>query len=206
MTEAARSKHGEAAGTSKALLSRQSSSRNPLRTSSLLGLGPRRLIDPKAPAPPVRPDPSGVPTIVVADPKVIALFDALPLGSTSSTATLHLGPTIRRPVKHRNVAGLLRGSDPSLKDTCVMVTAHYDHVGVQRSPKGPTGSTTGQMTTAAAPVGLRWSRSRRPSPCSRSGRSGASSSSPSSAKRRACSAPATMARTRSFRSRRPSPT
>ena len=52
-----------------------------------------------------------------------------------STATLHLSLTIRRPVKLRNVAGLLRGSDPALKDTCVMVTAHYDHVGV-RGPEG----------------------------------------------------------------------
>lgn len=29
----------------------------------------------------------------------------------------------------RNVAGVLRGSDPVLKDTCVLVSAHYDHLG-----------------------------------------------------------------------------
>jgi Zn-dependent M28 family amino/carboxypeptidase len=35
------------------------------------------------------------------------------------------------PVKVRNVAGILRGSDPLLKDTYVLVTAHYDHVGLK---------------------------------------------------------------------------
>lgn len=33
--------------------------------------------------------------------------------------------------KVRNVVGLLRGSDPVLKDTYVLVTAHYDHLGVK---------------------------------------------------------------------------
>lgn len=33
------------------------------------------------------------------------------------------------PVKLRNVIGVLRGSDPVLKDTYVMLTAHYDHLG-----------------------------------------------------------------------------
>ena len=35
------------------------------------------------------------------------------------------------PAKVRNVVGILRGSDPLLKDTYVLVTAHYDHVGLQ---------------------------------------------------------------------------
>jgi Zn-dependent M28 family amino/carboxypeptidase len=35
------------------------------------------------------------------------------------------------PVKVRNVVGILRGSDPALKDTYVLVTAHYDHVGLK---------------------------------------------------------------------------
>lgn len=33
------------------------------------------------------------------------------------------------PIKVRNVVGVLRGSDPELRDTYVLVTAHYDHVG-----------------------------------------------------------------------------
>ena len=33
----------------------------------------------------------------------------------------------------RNVAGLLRGSDPKLRDTYVVLSAHYDHVGTRAS-------------------------------------------------------------------------
>jgi hypothetical protein len=35
-----------------------------------------------------------------------------------------------RSFSTRNVIGLLRGSDPVLKDTYVVVSAHYDHVGI----------------------------------------------------------------------------
>jgi Zn-dependent M28 family amino/carboxypeptidase len=31
----------------------------------------------------------------------------------------------------KNVAGILRGSDPQLRDTCVVLSAHYDHLGVR---------------------------------------------------------------------------
>lgn len=34
------------------------------------------------------------------------------------------------PTTARNVAGLLRGSDPNLRDTYIIVSAHYDHVGI----------------------------------------------------------------------------
>lgn len=34
-----------------------------------------------------------------------------------------------KPVKLRNVIGVLPGSDPALKDTYVILSAHYDHVG-----------------------------------------------------------------------------
>src|SRR5690606_34504440 len=33
------------------------------------------------------------------------------------------------PVKVRNVVGILRGSDPVLRDSYILVTAHYDHLG-----------------------------------------------------------------------------
>lgn len=35
------------------------------------------------------------------------------------------------PVKVRNVIGLLPGSDPLLKNTYVIISAHYDHLGIQ---------------------------------------------------------------------------
>jgi Zn-dependent M28 family amino/carboxypeptidase len=40
------------------------------------------------------------------------------------TATLKTGTA-------KNVAGLLRGSDPILKDTYIIVSAHYDHLGMR---------------------------------------------------------------------------
>jgi len=42
----------------------------------------------------------------------------------------------RLVVKLRNVVGLLRGSDPVLKDSCVIVSAHYDHIGVRPTGEG----------------------------------------------------------------------
>lgn len=39
-------------------------------------------------------------------------------------------------VKVRNVIGVLRGSDPKLKDTYVIVSAHYDHLGIKTTGEG----------------------------------------------------------------------
>ena len=36
----------------------------------------------------------------------------------------------------KNVIGILRGSDPQLKNTCVLLTAHYDHIGTLDTAKG----------------------------------------------------------------------
>lgn len=42
-----------------------------------------------------------------------------------------------RPIARvRNVAGLLRGSDPQLRDTYVVVSAHYDHLGFRAQASG----------------------------------------------------------------------
>jgi Peptidase family M28 len=46
------------------------------------------------------------------------------------------GDSEKPVVKLRNVAGLLRGSDPALKDSYVIVSAHYDHIGVQSTGEG----------------------------------------------------------------------
>ncbi len=45
--------------------------------------------------------------------------------------SVHMAAPIERPVKVHNVAGLLRGSDPQLSGTYVLLTAHYDHVGMR---------------------------------------------------------------------------
>jgi hypothetical protein len=46
------------------------------------------------------------------------------------SATLKKAYTNRKVVQARNVIGLLEGSDPKLKDEYVVVSAHYDHLGV----------------------------------------------------------------------------
>lgn len=95
------------------------------------GLGSGRLIDPEATRgfsfP--RPNAIGLPLLTIHDPKAVALLEVLH-GPVEATVSLRLGEPVTRPVKLRNVIGLLRGSDPKLKDTYVLVTAHYDHVGI----------------------------------------------------------------------------
>jgi hypothetical protein len=54
---------------------------------------------------------------------------ALEKGGAAVTARV-AAPAVR-PVKLRNVVSVLRGSDPALKNTYVLVTAHHDHVGIR---------------------------------------------------------------------------
>ncbi|WP_435011418.1 M28 family metallopeptidase [Tundrisphaera lichenicola] len=98
------------------------------------GLGSGRLIDPASPPAPGAS--GGLTAITVHDPAVTKLFEAMPVGSASATVSIRLDAPAPRPVKLRNVVGLLRGSDPELKESYVMVTAHYDHIGV----RGPAGT------------------------------------------------------------------
>jgi hypothetical protein len=56
------------------------------------------------------------------------------------TASVRLGAPEDRKVVLKNVIGILRGSDPVLKDTCVLLTAHYDHIG--------TGATAGRLAVS----------------------------------------------------------
>ena len=42
-------------------------------------------------------------------------------------------PEDANSAKSRNVAGILRGSDPALKDTFVILSAHYDHIGMAQT-------------------------------------------------------------------------
>jgi Zn-dependent M28 family amino/carboxypeptidase len=64
------------------------------------------------------------------------LFDAMKPGASAATISLHLAAPQEKPLKLRNVIGLLRGSDPQLKDTYVLVTAHYDHLGIRADAPG----------------------------------------------------------------------
>ncbi|MFL6257321.1 MAG: M28 family peptidase [Pyrinomonadaceae bacterium] len=73
------------------------------------------------------------PLVFVHGAEAARFFDALPAGDTGAAADVRIPAPSETPVKVRNVAGLLRGSDPSLKETYVIVSAHYDHLGVREN-------------------------------------------------------------------------
>jgi hypothetical protein len=74
------------------------------------------------------------PTVVVWDSAVRDALAAAPNAEVAVTA--HVPPPAVEPVKLRNVAAILRGSDPVLKDTYLILTAHYDHLGVRATGEG----------------------------------------------------------------------
>jgi hypothetical protein len=77
-----------------------------------------------------------VPTVTVWDPAVNdALANAQP-GAIEATVTAHIAAPKIDAVKLRNVVGVLRGSDPALRDTYILVTGHYDHLGVRGTGPG----------------------------------------------------------------------
>ncbi len=98
------------------------------------GAGTSRLIDPENR--PVVNSLSSVPMITLHDAKAIALHDALTAGATKAAVSLHLAAPYEKPVKLRNVVGILRGADATLKDSYILVTAHYDHIGKQEGLPG----------------------------------------------------------------------
>jgi Peptidase family M28 len=95
------------------------------------GAGNGRLIDPEILGTPIAAP--ALPWIRVHSADAVKLYDTLQQGLNPLTVLLSVPPPVERPVKLRNVAGLLRGSDPALQDSYVLVTAHYDHVGMDPS-------------------------------------------------------------------------
>jgi hypothetical protein len=97
---------------------------NPVRP---LGAGMPRLRDASAPV---------LPSVTVWDKAVFeALANAKP-GPLDATVSAHIAAPKSEPLQLRNVVGVLRGSDPALANTYVLVTAHYDHLGVRGTGAG----------------------------------------------------------------------
>ena len=82
-----------------------------------------RLIDPE------EPGSGGPPLIAVRDPLAARALQDNPDVRVSAKC----GSPELDEVKLRNVVAVLRGSDPILKETAVLLTAHYDHVGMMPS-------------------------------------------------------------------------
>jgi hypothetical protein len=74
--------------------------------------------------------------IVIFSPKMDDFADALGADKSDATATVHIAAPIEQRSKLRNVIGVLPGADPALKDTYVVVTAHYDHLGMKTGGDG----------------------------------------------------------------------
>ena len=98
------------------------------------GLGSIRLIDPEAEGGrgglQLGLARDGIPTLTLHQGPLAEALATLPVGEPAGSATFELGPPVDRPVSLKNVAGLLKGSDPELSKTYVLVSAHYDHVGL----------------------------------------------------------------------------
>ena len=73
------------------------------------------------------------PVVFVYGAEAARFYDSLPAGATEAAADVRIPAPSETPVKVRNVAGVLRGSDPVLKDSYVIVSAHYDHIGVREN-------------------------------------------------------------------------
>ena len=71
--------------------------------------------------------------------------------STGSIA-LTAGPSGMVPA--RNVAGVIEGNDPRLKDEWIAISAHYDHVGVKKSNNNPDSIYNGARDNAIGTVAL----------------------------------------------------
>jgi hypothetical protein len=75
-------------------------------------------------------EPAGATTIRVNDPELRKAYEAMQPGASGATVSLKIAASVQEPATLRNVVGILRGSDPALKDTYVLVSAHYDHIGI----------------------------------------------------------------------------
>ena len=73
------------------------------------------------------------PVVFVHGAAAARFYDSLPAGATQAAADVRIPAPSELPIKVRNVAGVLRGSDPQLKETYVIVSAHYDHLGVREN-------------------------------------------------------------------------
>ena len=82
----------------------------------------RRLIDPES-------ERAATPRILLAGRDAARFYGSLKAGLTDAVASIHVGAPRQTAVELHNVIGILRGSDAALKDTCILLTAHYDHIG-----------------------------------------------------------------------------
>ncbi len=74
--------------------------------------------------------PSYGPIVSVESAELRDAIHDLPTGRTQMLADIRLAAPEEKPFQASNVVGILRGSDPELSNTFVLVSAHYDHLGI----------------------------------------------------------------------------
>jgi hypothetical protein len=99
-----------------------------LRTSGTPGTAPARLRE-------ISALPT-TPMLLVWDDAIRAALASGKPVPPDATISVHIPAPTVVPVKVHNVVGVLRGSDPVLRDTYVLLTAHYDHLGVRGTGEG----------------------------------------------------------------------
>jgi len=77
-----------------------------------------------------------VPVLAVWDKAIHDAVAAAKPGPVEEAVTAHVAAPVVTPVQLRNVVGVLRGTDAQLKDTYIVVTGHYDHLGVRPNAPG----------------------------------------------------------------------
>jgi hypothetical protein len=77
-----------------------------------------------------------LPSIITSDSEFGTFAAELPEGPTAAKLSFNVPAPVEEPVNLRNVIGVLPGSDPALKNTCVLLSAHYDHVGLSPRSDG----------------------------------------------------------------------
>jgi hypothetical protein len=108
------------------------------KREALLALSPAIVISPGFAMRPAQlreaqPASSGpvVPTVTSNDPDLTALISSL---DAAATLSANIPAPVEEPVVLKNIAGKITGSDPTLKETYLLLTAHYDHTGI--NPRG----------------------------------------------------------------------
>jgi len=113
------------------------------------------LIDPAQPV-----AAGGPPVVLLHAPDAAA---ALEQGGATVAAKI-AAPAVT-PTRLRNVIGVLRGADPALKNTYVMLSAHYDHLGMRNGEifngANDDGSGTVSVIEIAAAMAAQKERPRR---------------------------------------------
>ena len=77
-----------------------------------------------------------VPILLVSSADALKWLRGQGTAASKSFVTVDIPSSQDRKALLKNVVGVLRGSDPLLKDTCVLVTAHYDHIGTIETGRG----------------------------------------------------------------------